>query len=126
MIVSALVAGMSKGLGDTVSTAVGDAYAALKASITRRFAGDIRANMVLEEHQSDPETWNGPLLKVMQASGADTDQEIIAAARKLLLLTDPAEARPGKFVIDTHGGNIGLVGDHGQQTNYFGVKPEHE
>lgn len=80
LIIAALVAGAAKAAGD----AAPDAYNGLKALIKRKFAGKPNAEMVLEEHETDPETYEAPLKKKLAEAGADKDEEIINAAQDLL------------------------------------------
>ncbi|WP_162958818.1 hypothetical protein [Nocardia yunnanensis] len=123
LIVAALAAGALKGAGETASTAIADAYRGLKGVLTRRFAGNPRAELVVAEHANDPQTWEAPMAAVVRDCGADRDDDVLAAARKLLELTDPAGARIGKYVVDARGSNIGAVGDHAHQSNVFGAPP---
>lgn len=88
LIIAALVAGAAKAAGD----AAPDAYNGLKALIKRKFAGEPKAEMVLEEHEKDPETYDAPLKKKLAEAGADKDEEIIKAAQDLL---DKLKDKPG-------------------------------
>lgn len=88
IILAALVAGAAKAAGD----AAPDAYNGLKALIKRKFAGEPKAEMVLEEHETDPETYEAPLKKKLVEAGADKDKEIIEKADKLLKQLTPEEA----------------------------------
>ena len=54
LIVTALAAGAASALQDGTSAAVKDAYARLKALVTRRFAGRAKAELVLAEHEASP------------------------------------------------------------------------
>ena len=56
LVVAALVAGASTGVGETAAQAVKDAYAGLKGLIKRRFAGNAKAEETLADHETDPET----------------------------------------------------------------------
>ena len=88
LIIAALVAGAAKVAGD----AAPDAYNGLKALIKRKFAGEPKAEMVLEEHETDPETYEAPLKKKLAEAGADKDEEIIKKAQELLEQLKPEEA----------------------------------
>lgn len=88
LIIAALVAGTTKAASDVVP----DAYYALKALIKRKFAGEPKAEMVLEEHEKDPETYEAPLKKKLAEVGADKDEEIITKAESLLKQLKPEEA----------------------------------
>ncbi|MBP0028929.1 hypothetical protein [Roseofilum sp. Guam] len=113
---AALVAGAAKAAGD----AAPDAYQGLKALIKRKFGGEPKAEMVLEEHESDPETYEGPLKKKLLEAGADQDQAIIAAAQKLLDEMESKESIPGSFQTTFEAEVKGAQVGHGnQQTNTF-------
>ncbi len=97
LILSALAAGAAKAAGDTVP----DGYKALKELIKRKFASKPQAEMVLEEHEKDPETYEVPLKKKLIEADVDKDEEIIKKAQELLKLANPEEAAKGTFNIKT-------------------------
>ena len=107
LILAALVAGAAKAAADLAP----DAYNGLKALIKRKFAGEPKAEMVLEEHETDPETYEAPLKKKLAEAGADKDEEIIKKAQELLKQLKPEEAAAGKFNIKVEGDIKGIVGD---------------
>ena len=116
LILSALAAGAAKAAGDTVP----DGYKALKELIKRKFASKPQAEMVLEEHEKDPETYEVPLKKKLVEAGADKDEEIIKKAQELLKLANPEEAAKGKFNLKIDGNVQGLVqGDHNKTNMDF-------
>lgn len=92
LILSALATGVAKAAGDTVP----DAYKALKELIKRKFASKPQAEMVLEEHEKDPETYEVPLKKKLVEADVDKDEEILKKAQELLKLANPQEAAQGK------------------------------
>ncbi|MDJ0577259.1 MAG: hypothetical protein QNJ65_19135 [Xenococcaceae cyanobacterium MO_234.B1] len=117
LIIAALVAGAAKAAGD----AAPDAYNGLKALIKRKFAGEAKAEMVLEEHETDPETYEAPLKKKLAEAGADKDEEIIKAAQELLKQLKPEESKAGKYNVVFQGEVKGIqVGDRNVQDNKFG------
>src|SRR5689334_20841802 len=93
LIVTALAAGAALGLKDTASTAVTDAYAGLKALVTRKLAGRPAADVVLSGHEKAPETWQAPLIAELSEAGADHDPGLVAAAQALMSLVDEAGTR---------------------------------
>ena len=95
LILTALVAGTAKAAGD----AVPDAYKGLKALIQKKLAGKPAAEMVLAEHEKDPETYAAPLKKNLVEAGVDQDAEILKAAQELLEQLKPQEAAPGSINI---------------------------
>ena len=104
LILTALVAGTAKAAGD----AVPDAYKGLKALIQKKIAGKPAAEMVLAEHEKDPETYAAPLKKNLVEAGVDQDEEIIKAAKELLEQLKPQEAAPGSINIGQ--GAKGIIG----------------
>jgi hypothetical protein len=123
LIVTALAAGAASALEDGTSAAVKDAYARLKALVTRRFAGRPKGELVLAEHQAAPQTWGKPLAAELSAAGAEGDADLVAAAQALMSLVDEAGSRAGKYVVTVRDSQGVQVGDHGTQTNIFGPGP---
>ena len=111
LILAALAAGASAGIGDTASQAIKDAYAGLKTLIKRRFVGSSKAQEVLVEHEADPETYERPLAKQLKATGANEDAAILEAAERLLALADEARVQT-KYNVQVRG-NVGNLGDYG-------------
>jgi hypothetical protein len=124
LIVGALAAGASKGVTETATTAVKDAYALLRRLVGRLFQGRPVAEAVLNEHAKDPD---GPYQDTLKAelnrAGAGADPQLVAAARELLEAVDPDGARSGKYALDLRGAQVGSVGDHNTNTITFGTPP---
>jgi RIP homotypic interaction motif len=123
LIVTALAAGAASALQDGTSAAVKDAYARLKALVTRRFAGRAKAELVLAEHQAAPQTWERPLAAELSAAGAESDAELVVAAQALMNLVDEAGSRAGKYLVTVQDSQGVQVGDHNTQTNIFRPGP---
>ncbi|MGF2036695.1 MAG: hypothetical protein RMZ43_015505 [Nostoc sp. CmiVER01] len=121
MIITALGAGAIAATKDTAGTAVKDAYQGLKTLIKKRFESEPKAQMVLEEHETDPETYEAPLIKKLAEAGADQDAEIIKLAQELLKQLKPEESAAGKYNTVFQGEVKGIqVGDRNTQENKFG------
>jgi hypothetical protein len=120
LIVTALAAGAASALQDGASAAVKDAYARLKALVSKRFAGRAKAELVLAEHRAAPQTWGKPLAAELFAAGAESDADLVAAAQALMSLVDEAGSRAGKYVVTVRDSQGVQVGDHNTQTNIFG------
>ncbi|MGW4371974.1 hypothetical protein ACWEKT_40860 [Nocardia takedensis] len=123
VVVTALTTGAAAGLSATASTAVSDAYQGLKQQISRLLGTSSEGDSVLAQHEADPETWHGTLEELLAGTDVASDAEVLAAATRLLDLTDPAGSRDGKYSIDAAGSNIANIGDHAQQINTFGAPP---
>ena len=121
LILTALAAGASLGALDALKDDVKDkaraAYAKLHDLVRRRFRGNASAEMVLSEHQADPETYAAPLAKKLTEAGVDA--ELVAAARALLELVDQAGAKSGKYNVTIKDSKGVQVGDGNFQVNRF-------
>jgi hypothetical protein len=71
---------------DTTSAAIKDTYAALKARVLRRVRDVPGGTVAVEQHESDPETWQAPVAKVLSESGAADDDALMSLAQQLLVL----------------------------------------
>ncbi|MDY7003947.1 MAG: hypothetical protein SWX82_08300 [Cyanobacteriota bacterium] len=108
LILTALVTGAAE---TTAGSLVKDIYQNLKGLIKRKFADNSAANMILEEHEKDPETYEAPLKKKLIAGGIDKDKEVIKKAQELLEKLKPEEAATGKFNLKISGDVKGIVGE---------------
>lgn len=124
LIVTALAAGAALGVKDTASSAVKDAYAGLKALVSKRFGGRPGAELVLAKHERAPATWQAPLMAELGEAGADSDPDLVAAAQALMRLVDDAGARAGKYTVDVRGAQGVQVGEHNRQDNVFNAPPD--
>jgi hypothetical protein len=106
IILTALITGTAKVAGD----AVPDAYKGLKELILKKFAGKPAAEMILDEHEKDPETYAAPLKKNLIEAGIDKDEEIIKAAKELLEQLKSQELAPGTVNIGQ--GAKGVIGQY--------------
>ncbi len=99
LIVTALVAGAAAGGQDAVTSLVKDVYGGLKALVLRKVSTVEAGATAVEQHAKNPQVWEGPVKEAITASGADRDEEILAAARRLLEAADPAGAQAGKYAV---------------------------
>jgi hypothetical protein len=125
LIEGALVAGAAASAKDTASQAVKDAYAGLKILLDRLFAEKPKAQVILDEHEADPETYERPLKKLLAEVHADQDADLLAAAQRVMTLVQPQQVGLGKFTIQNTGAVQGQnIGDHQQITQSFGDPPK--
>lgn len=96
LIPTALAAGATLIAKGTADEAIKDAYKSLKALIQCRFAGKLKAEMVLSEYESKPNVWEAPLREVLTETAADKDKEIIKAAQKFMTLINLQQATMDK------------------------------
>ena len=57
--------------------------------------------------------------KALEAAGADSDAELIAAARAVLALTGGASSGGAKYVVQAQGNQGIQIGDHNRQDDAF-------
>jgi hypothetical protein len=113
LIVTALVQGAAKAATDVVP----DAYKGLRELLRKRFAGKPAAELVLEEHASDPQTYEAPLRKQLEQAALAEDAEVLTMARQLLAqLGAPAApaieiGRGARGIIGQTVTNATIVGD---------------
>jgi hypothetical protein len=124
LILGALASGAAQGVGDSVADAVKGAYGRLTHLLSGRFTGNQAAEVALAEHARDPETWQAPLAKVLDSSGASADPAVIKAAQDLMALLDESGSRTGKYHVDLRGAQGVQVGDSNQQVNVFTTRPD--
>ena len=119
VIVSALAAGALHGVTDTATDAVKEAYSGLRDAVAARFVGRPAAELVLAEHERDPATYEKPLARQLQDSGAADDPRIVELATRLAdLLGD----RGGpSTVINMPGAQGPIVGDGNTISQVFGA-----
>ena len=103
LIVTALVQGAAKAAADVVP----DAYTGLRELLRKRFAGKPAAELVLEEHAADPQTYEAPLRKQLEQAAVAEDAEVLALARQLLEQLGAAAAAPA---IEIGRGAKGIIG----------------
>jgi len=99
LIVTALVAGAAAGLKDTATSAVKDAYNGLKGLLGRKLAGHPAGEVVLAQHEGDPDVWDKPLVQALTAVGAGDDPAVVTAAQALMRLVDEAGSAAGKYLV---------------------------
>ncbi|MFF2188517.1 hypothetical protein [Streptomyces sp. NPDC058155] len=120
LITSALAAGAGAAAQDVASAAALDAYSSLRDSVRRLFTGRRDAEEALEQHESDPETWQDALAAALTDAGAAEDDHALAAARDLFQLLgrdpDAASERP---MVDLRNAKGVMVGDRNVQNNTF-------
>ncbi|GBE95409.1 hypothetical protein [Nostoc cycadae] len=129
IIITALSAGAIAATKETAGVAVKDTYQGLKALIKKKFESQPKAQMVLEEHETDPETYEAPLKKKLTEAGADQDAAIIQAAQALL---NQVKEQPGgqqiitqnisnvKYAATSGSGNASISGINEQGTSKEG------
>ena len=123
LILTALATGATRepldSLKDDVKDKAKATYAKLHDLVKQRFRGNVSAEIILSEHQSDPETYAAPLAKKLTEAGAADDGELVATARTLMELVDQAGAQSGKYNVTIKDSRGVQVGDGNLQVNKF-------
>ncbi len=119
LIVTALSSGAGSAMEDGAATALKEAYSTLRKRARTLLAGQRNGATVLAEHAEDPETWEPPLVKALQAADADQDAGLIEAAQALLQLTDAGGFNRGKYVVQAWDNEGVQIGDGNVQHNSF-------
>jgi hypothetical protein len=123
LIVTALATGASAGaidaLKDDVKGSVKAAYGRLHDLVVRRLQGNASGDVILAEHEADPETYEAPLAKKLAEAGADNDAALVSAAKALLELVDPNGAKSGKYNVAIKDSKGVQTGDGNIQINTF-------
>ncbi len=110
LITAALAAGAAgagAGLKDTVAVAVRDAYTSPKELLGARLGSRPDAAKALETDETEPGVWQTRIGDALSESGSTDDEQVLAAARRLLALADPDKARAFNINVGTNNGAIG-------------------
>src|SRR5437879_4829766 len=102
ILLSAFAIGTAAGFKDTAAAAIKDAYGGFKALVQHKFIDKPKAEKILAEYEADPDTYQKPLKKMIVEEQLNQDQEIIAAAKQVLLFTQQ-QAASGQFTINNQG-----------------------
>ena len=113
LIVTALVSGLSAGLGESASAAMKDAYGILRDRLQRTFNADPVARATLDAHATSPDTWDRLLREQISRLGADRDGDVLEAAQRVLTIADARGSRSGSHHIHVGGHGRAAVGDRG-------------
>ena len=126
LIITALTVGATFIAKEAASEAIKDAYHGLKGAIKRKLSGKPQAEMVLAEHERDPETWEKPLEKAVKEAGIDQDKDVVETARRVMELIGSEASAKGKYNVYFGGPAQGtVIGDHSTVTQTFDrVLPE--
>ncbi|MET8463583.1 hypothetical protein [Micromonospora zamorensis] len=119
VVLGALAGGAVRGLQDSATAAVKDAYQLLRNLLANRLRGDRGAEAALEGYLEEPEVWRRPLEQSLERAGALADPEVLAAAR--LLLEHLGEEFPRKqvtYVSDSSGVQVNHRGGNVQHNTF--------
>ncbi len=126
-VVTALSVGAISGLTETSKTAIIDAYNALTSLLHKKFGDKSDVVQAVAQLEAKPESASrqGMLQEELLTVNADHDQELLAAAQRVLTLVQPQQAGLGKFTVQNNAPVQGQnVGDHNTNTQHFGELPK--
>jgi len=124
LIVMSLAAGAAAGAQGTASAAVKDAYTGLKSLVKRCLVGRASGETALEQHESRPEAWRSVLEAELVDVEAGQNQSVLRAAQALMELLDSEGSATGNYQVNVRDSQGVQIGDHGIQTNTFGLPPQ--
>ncbi|MER7272254.1 hypothetical protein ABT344_28625 [Micromonospora carbonacea] len=119
VVLGALAGGAVRGLQDSATAAVKDAYQLLRDLLANRLRGNRSAEAALEGYLEEPEVWRRPLEQSLERTGALADPEVLAATR--LLLEQLGEAAPAPhvtYVSDSSGVQVNHQGGNVQHNTF--------
>jgi hypothetical protein len=124
LIVTALAAGAAMGAKSTASSAVTDAYSALKSLARSRLHGRPGGDLVLNRHEQGPDTWRAPLMEELEAVRADRDPALVGAAQALMNMIRDSGGKAGKYTVDARGAYGVQIGDQNKQHLVVNASPD--
>src|SRR6187401_3089513 len=113
LVLAALATGAVAGATEAASSAVVDAYGKLKATLSRLFGDDKKAESAVELFEGDPEGLTPTLTKVLTDHGAADDPEVMLAAQRVLDAAGPQATGHGSVaanVLQIHADRGGVAG----------------
>jgi hypothetical protein len=105
--ISLIVMALAQGAAKAATDVVPDAYRGLRELLQKRFAGKPSAEMVLQEHAVDPDTYDAPLRKQLQQAELADDPQVLALARNLLKQLGTTDFSP---TLEIGHGAKGIIG----------------
>ncbi|MGN9920259.1 hypothetical protein [Micromonospora palomenae] len=119
VVLGALAGGAVRGLQDSATAAVMDAYQQLRDLLANRLRGNRSAEAALEGYLEEPEVWRRPLQQSLERTGAFTDPEVLAAARLLLEhLGEATTVAHATYVSDSSGVQVNHRGGNVQHNTF--------
>ena len=126
-IITALSAGTISGITDTAKTAISDGYNKLKALLVKKHGKDSDVVQAIKMLETMPESANrqGTVAEVIATTKTEQDDEILAAAKQILILAKYQQTSMVKFNINNHGPVQGQVMENNAPiTMNFGELPK--
>lgn len=126
LIEAALVAGAAASTQDITSQTIKDAYTHLRTLLNHFFAEKPKAQDILDEHASDPETYEKPVKKMLTEAHVDQEADLLTAAQCIIaLIQQSPQIGIGKYTIQNTGTVQGQnIADHQEIHQQFGNPPK--
>jgi hypothetical protein len=124
LILTALTAGVAAATQTVAGDTIKDAYSGLKHLLQQKLTGKPGAEVALQEHETDPSTWEAPLRTALMQTQVDQDEAIMKAAQKVLTLVYPQYTATDKYNVQITGNSQGLrLCCKNSRGNTMGEKP---
>ena len=118
LVLTALAAGTAAGMSETATTAVKDAYQALKALTGKalRRSRPESDQATVDSQLADPAAHHDELVAALTEAGIEAHPELIDAAQRVLDLVDPQYAAKSKYSVTVTDSTGVQVGDRNSMT----------
>lgn len=125
MILTALVTGLSAGLGKTAEKAIGELFNNFISHLKQKVSSKPDAEQALNALESKPnsEGRKAVLKEELELLEVQKDSELIELALAVLKQSDPEGSRAGKYAVNINGGQGITIGDHARVTQTFNTPP---
>lgn len=115
-IITAVSAGITRGMTAVGKEAILDAYKGIKNAIKFRFGKDNNISKTITDLEANPESKGSRLLLAEHIATAEADQDpdILKVAQKLteaLQSTETGRKAIAKFQVDDRNAQVGVIGD---------------
>lgn len=107
LIVGALVAGATTGVGDSAAEAVRDSYEYLKELVRSKLADRQDAEQTLQRLETNPQGEQDHVVAMVNKLGIGADDPAVAVATQLMSLVDPSGAAAGTYIVSSKGVQVG-------------------
>lgn len=127
-IIAALSAGAIAGLTDTAKAAISDGYNKLKDLLMKKHgaSSEVMQAIVQLEKKLESQGRKDMLAEEIAAVKAEQDDEVVAAAKQILILVKSQQVSQSTMTIHQDHATIQgqNIGDHQQVTQTFGKMPD--
>lgn len=119
LVMDALIAGAAAGVASVAGSAVQDAYTGFREAVRHHLSARGTDVAVLDADPTEPDVWRMQLRGVLSASEVAQNEDLVAAAKALLLRLGADGARSGSVTVDAREAKGVVAGDGNVQINTF-------